>query len=134
MKGRGSELFEGTKEEKLAGWRKRQQERRKARLDANMRTCQGCTRNELTHFPKDPNCKVCARSKMTKRHCRPISPSAGSLGEPKFFGDQVTMDHKVMIEPDEGCTYFAAEKRQRKASSCGAGPVHPMDSGVPCPL
>ena len=51
-----------------------------------------------THFPKDRNCEICQRTKITRAPCRRrigrVVPRAES------FGDLITADHKV---PSEGC-------------------------------
>ena len=51
-----------------------------------------------THFPKDRNCEICQRTKITRARCRrrtgTVEPRAG------HFGDSVTADHKVL---SEGC-------------------------------
>ena len=51
-----------------------------------------------THFPKDRNCEICQRTKITRAPCRRSSgrvvPRAGN------FGDLLAADHKVF---SEGC-------------------------------
>ena len=51
-----------------------------------------------TDFPKDRNCEICQRTKITRAPCR------GRIGrvEPRAenFGDLITADHKVL---SEGC-------------------------------
>ena len=51
-----------------------------------------------THFPKDRNCEICKRTKITRAPCRrrigEAVPRAGN------FGDLMTADHKVL---SEGC-------------------------------
>ena len=55
--------------------------------------------NILTHFPKDPNCEICRRTKITraprKRRVNNDIPRA-----PKF-GDIITADPKVLSEEGE---------------------------------
>ena len=52
----------------------------------------------FTHFPKDRNCEICLRTKITRAPCRrrtgPVVPRA------KNIGDLMTADHKVL---SEGC-------------------------------
>ena len=52
----------------------------------------------FTHFPKDRNCDICLRTKITRASCRrrtgTVVPGAGK------FGDLITADHKVF---GEGC-------------------------------
>ena len=47
-----------------------------------------------THFPKDRNCEICKRSKITRAPCRRrigrVVPRA------EKFGDLITADHKVL--------------------------------------
>ena len=51
-----------------------------------------------THFPKDRNCEICQRTKITRASCRRrvgrVVPRAEN------FGDLITADHKVL---SEGC-------------------------------
>ena len=51
-----------------------------------------------THFPKDRNCEICQRTKITRAPCRRrigrVVPRA------EIFGDLITADHKVL---SEGC-------------------------------
>ena len=52
--------------------------------------------NVHTHFPKDRNCEICKRTKITRAPCR------GRKGEavPRAdnFGDLITADHKVLSD------------------------------------
>ena len=52
--------------------------------------------NIFTHFPKDRNCDVCLRTKITRASCRrrtgTVVPRADN------FGDVITADHKVLSE------------------------------------
>ena len=49
-----------------------------------------------THFPKDRNCEICKRTKITRAPCRRrvgrVVPRADN------FGDLITADHKVLSE------------------------------------
>ena len=51
-----------------------------------------------THFPKDRNCEICQRTKITRAPCRRrigrVEPRA------EIFGDLITADHKIV---SEGC-------------------------------
>ena len=51
-----------------------------------------------THFPKDRNCEICKRTKMTRAPCRRRTGKA--LPRAESFGDLITADHKVL---SEGC-------------------------------
>ena len=51
-----------------------------------------------THFPKDRNCHICMRTKITRTPCRKRTGAAVLRAE--HFGDLITADHKVL---SEGC-------------------------------
>ena len=52
-----------------------------------------------THFPKDPNCDICLKTKITRASCRRragrVVPRAGN------FGDLITADHKTLSGESE---------------------------------
>ena len=50
------------------------------------------------HFPKDRNCDICMRTKITRTPCR--KRNEGSVPRAEKFGDLITADHKVL---SEGC-------------------------------
>ena len=50
------------------------------------------------HFPKDPNCEICQRTKITRAPCR--RRTGGAVPRAENFGDVTTADHKVL---SEGC-------------------------------
>ena len=52
----------------------------------------------FTHFPKDQDCDVCLRTKITRAPCRGRTGEA--LPRAEKFGDLITADHKVL---NEGC-------------------------------
>ena len=49
-----------------------------------------------THFPKDRNCDVCLRTKITRIPCR--RRHEGHIPRAEKFGDLITADHKVLNE------------------------------------
>ena len=51
------------------------------------------------YFPKDRNCEVCMRTKITRDPCRKRSGEAVSRAEK--FGDLITADHNVLSEECE---------------------------------
>ena len=51
-----------------------------------------------THFPKDRNCGICQRTKITRAPCR--RRIDGVVLRAENFGDLITADHKVL---SEGC-------------------------------
>ena len=51
-----------------------------------------------THFPKDRNCEICQRTKITRAPCRRRTGRVVPRAE--NFGDLVTADHKIV---SEGC-------------------------------
>ena len=52
-----------------------------------------------THLPKDRNCEVCLRTKITRTPCRRRTDEA--VPRAKKFGDLITADHKVLNEDGE---------------------------------
>ena len=57
------------------------------------------THSMFSHFPKDRNCDICLRTKITRALCR------GRIGEPvsraEMCDDLITADHKVLNEQGE---------------------------------
>ena len=51
-----------------------------------------------THFPKDPSCDICAKTKITRASCRRRAGTVVPRAE--HFGDLITADHKIL---SEGC-------------------------------
>ena len=49
-----------------------------------------------THFPKDRNCEICKRTKITRALCRGRNGEAVPRAE--NFGDLITADHKVLSD------------------------------------
>ena len=49
-----------------------------------------------THFPKDRNCEICIRTKITRASCRRRNGEAVPRAE--NFGDLITADHKVLSD------------------------------------
>ena len=47
-----------------------------------------------THFPKDRNCEICQRTKITRAPCR--RRNGGVVSRAENFGDLITADHKVV--------------------------------------
>ena len=52
-----------------------------------------------THFPKDRNCEICQRTKITRAPCR--RRNGGAVLRAENFGDLITADHKVLSESCE---------------------------------
>ena len=52
--------------------------------------------NVYTHFPKDRNCKICKRTKITAAPCRRRNGEA--VPRAVNFGDLITADHKVLSD------------------------------------
>ena len=52
-----------------------------------------------THFPKDRNCEICRRTKITRAPCR--RRNGGAVPRAENFGDLMTADHKVLSEESE---------------------------------
>ena len=49
-----------------------------------------------THFPKDRNCEICKRTKITRAPCR--RRNGGDVPRADNFGDLITADHKVLSD------------------------------------
>ena len=49
-----------------------------------------------THFPKDRNCQICKRTKITRAPCR--RRNSGAVPRAEIFGDLITADHKVLSD------------------------------------
>ena len=52
-----------------------------------------------THFPKDPNCDICLKTKITRASCRRRAGAVVPRAE--HFGDLITADHKDLSEESE---------------------------------
>ena len=52
-----------------------------------------------THFPKDRNCEICQKTKISRAPCRRRNGEAVPRAEK--FGDLITADHKVLSEDCE---------------------------------
>ena len=52
--------------------------------------------NVHTHFPKDRNCEICKRTKITRAPCR--RRNGESVPRAVNFGDLITADHKVLSD------------------------------------
>ena len=52
--------------------------------------------NVFTHFPKDRNCEICQRTKITRAPCR--RRNGGAVPRAQNIGDLITADHKVLSE------------------------------------
>ena len=77
--------------------------------------------NVHTHFPKDRNCKICKRTKITRAPCRRRNGEA--VPRAVNFGDLITADHKVLSDNCES-------RNNSSIRSRGAGSSHSMDPGV----
>ena len=52
-----------------------------------------------THFPKDPNCDICLKTKITRASCRRRAGTVVPRAE--NFGDLITADHEILSEESE---------------------------------
>ena len=52
--------------------------------------------NVHTHFPKDRNCEICKRTKITRAPCKRRKGEAVPRAD--NFGDLITADHKVLSD------------------------------------
>ena len=53
----------------------------------------------FTHFPKDQNCEICKRTKITRALCK--KRTGNTVLRAAFFGDLIKADHKVLSEECE---------------------------------
>ena len=74
--------------------------------------------NVHTHIPKDRNCEICKRTKITKAPCTRRNGEAVPWAA--NFGDLITADHKV---PSDDCE----SRNNHSMCNRGAGLGHPMD-------
>ena len=55
-----------------------------------------CKHSVYTHFPKDRNCEICQRTKITRAPCR--RRNDGAVPRAENVGDLITADHKVLSD------------------------------------
>ena len=55
-----------------------------------------CKHNVKSHFPKDRNCEIRQRTKITRAPCR--RRNGGAVPRAEHFGDLITASHKVLCE------------------------------------
>ena len=77
--------------------------------------------NVHTHFPKDRNCEICKRTKITRAPCRRRKGEAVPRAD--NFGDLITADHKVLSDNCES-------RNNHRYRSRGTGSSYSMDPGV----
>ena len=53
----------------------------------------------FTHFPKDPNCDICLKTKITRASC--IRRAGTVVPRAEHFGDLISADHKILSEESE---------------------------------
>ena len=80
-----------------------------------------CRQSVETHFPKDRNCEICQRTKITRDPCR--RRNGGAVRRAENFGHLITADHKVFSDNCES-------RNNHRYASLGTGSSHSMDSGV----
>ena len=57
------------------------------------------THSVHTHIPKDRNCEICKRTKITRAPCR--RRNGGAVLRAESFGNLITAEHKVLSESCE---------------------------------
>ena len=77
--------------------------------------------NVHTHFPKDRNCEICQRTKITRAPCR--RRNGGAVLRAENLGDLISADHKVLSDN-------LRISKQSPICSRGAGLGRPMDPVV----
>ena len=58
-----------------------------------------CKHSVQTHVPKDRNCEICQRTKITRAPCR--RRIGGAVPRAENFGDLITAKNKVLSESCE---------------------------------
>ena len=58
-----------------------------------------CKHSVKTHFPKDRNCEICQRTKITRAPCR--GRNGGAVPRDANFGDLITADHNFLSDKCE---------------------------------
>ena len=74
-----------------------------------------------THFPKDRNCEICQRTKITRAPCR--RRNGGAVPRAENCGDLITADHKIL---SEGCE----SRNNHRYAVVVQDLTHPMDPVV----
>ena len=77
--------------------------------------------NVHTHFPRDRNCEICKRTKITRAPCRRRKGEAVPRAD--NFGDLMTADHKVLSDNCES-------RNNHRYAVVVPGLVHPMDPSM----
>ena len=75
----------------------------------------------FSHFPKDRNCEICQRTKITRVPCRRRSSELCIVL--KILGDLITADHKVLSDNCES-------RNSHRYAGRGAGLSHSVDPGI----
>ena len=52
-----------------------------------------------SHFPKDPNCDICVKTRISMASCRRRAGTVGPKAE--HSGDLITADHEILSEESE---------------------------------
>ena len=71
-----------------------------ASLEPTTKRCEDLGKHNVhAHFPKDRNCEICKRTKITRAPCRRRKGEAVPRAD--NFGDLITADHKVLSDNRE---------------------------------
>ena len=76
--------------------------------------------NLHTHLPKDRNCEICKRTKITRAPCRRRNGEA--VPRVEKFGDLITADHKVLSESCESRHVMSESQTPAQDQRCQSGP------------
>ena len=79
-------------------------------------------RSVFSHFPKDPNCDFCLKTKTTRASCRRRAGTVVPRAE--HFGDLISADHKVLSEESES-------RIQSSIRCCGTRFGNTVDTIIP---
>ena len=73
-----------------------------------------CKHNVYTHFPKDRNCEICQRTKITRAPCR--RRNGGTVPRAENFGDLIAAQSWCRTWPLKGSSRIPVNKLHRKPS------------------
>ena len=80
-------------------------------------------------FPKDRNCEICPRTKITRAPCRRRIGEAAPRAEK--FGDLITADHKVLSEDGESSHRQSSTGSVAVTATCATSPLSQITSKTP---
>ena len=69
-------------------------------MESRVKVAPGSGKHSIyTHFPKDPNCDICLKTKITRASCRRRTGTV--VPREENFGNLISADHKILSEESE---------------------------------